>query len=147
MHPRLFELTVASVFGDHGYNAVATAYLNDGGIDIVLEDRSGQRIGVQVKRQNKSIEVEQIRAFLGALTLGGYASGVFVTSSKFRSGAISSAKRSSEFAIPIDLVDADRFFDMLGYAQLNQAPGPEECIRTTNPLKFYDCGWYHLNSL
>lgn len=70
MHPRLFELTVASVFGDLGYQAYATAYSNDGGVDVILEDDSGARIGVQVKRRREAVEVEQIRAFVGALVLG-----------------------------------------------------------------------------
>lgn len=146
MHPRLFELTVASVFADHGYRATATAYSNDGGIDIVLEDSSGKRIGVQVKRQKNSIEVEQLRAFLGALILEGYAKGVFVTSSRFRSGAINCAKRSSEKSMPIELVDADRFFDMLRYAQLQRTPSPEDCVCMATALKFHDCDWYYLNS-
>ena len=60
MHPRLFELTVTSVFGDLGYRAYATAYSNDGGVDVILEDGSGERIGVQVKRRRDAVEVEQI---------------------------------------------------------------------------------------
>lgn len=61
MHPRLFELTVASVFGDLGYVAQATGYSNDGGVDVILQDGSGTRIGVQVKRTRDTVEVEQIR--------------------------------------------------------------------------------------
>jgi restriction system protein len=33
IHPKIFEDTVASVFRDLGYDAYATAYSNDGGID------------------------------------------------------------------------------------------------------------------
>lgn len=148
MHPRLFELTVASVFGDFGYRAVATAYSNDGGIDVVLEDGSGERIGVQVKRQRRAVEVEQIRAFLGALTLGDFTSGVFVSSSQFRRGAVCAAQRSVQCGIPIELVDANRFFDMLDFAQLTHPPTPEDCgINRTTRLKFHYESYYHLNAL
>ncbi|WP_172173395.1 restriction endonuclease [Paraburkholderia elongata] len=148
VHLRLFELTVASVFSDFGYKAAATAYSNDGGIDVVLEDGTGGRIGVQVKRQRRSVEVEQLRAFLGALTLGGFTSGVFVSSSRFCRGAILVAQRSTERIMPIEIVDANRFFDMLGFAQLNHAPGPEDCgITRTDPLKFRCNNYSHLNTL
>jgi restriction system protein len=148
MHPRLFELTVASVFDDLGYKATATAYSNDGGIDVVLEGNSGERIGVQVKRQKNSIEVEQIRAFLGALTLGGFSKGVFVSSSRFSRGATCAAQQSTERVLPIELVNADRFFDMLGCAQLKSAPRPKNCgISRRRPLKFQYHSHYHLNSL
>ncbi|WP_158621237.1 restriction endonuclease [Dyella dinghuensis] len=148
MHPRLFELTVASVFRDFGCQAVATAYSNDGGIDAVLQDSAGRRIGVQVKRQKGAVQVEQIRAFLGALTLEGYTCGVFVSSSSFSRGAIRAAKRSTEIRTPISLVDANRFFDMLRYAQLSDISGPEDCgISLSNPPKFHLHSFYYLNSL
>lgn len=148
MHPRLFELTVASVFRDLGYSAYATAYSNDGGVDVILEDGSGARIGVQVKRQKGAVEVEQIRAFLGGLMLGGHSRGVYVSASRFSRGARKAAQHSAQAAVPIELVDADRFFDMLGYAQLMHSPTPEDCsITRARPLKFHGHGCYHLNTL
>ena len=148
MHPRLLELTVASVFADFGYRACATAYSNDGGVDVILEDGSGARIGVQVKRQRDAVEVEQIRAFLGALMLAGYTRGVYVSASRFSRGAREAARRSGHAAMPIELVDASRFFDMLGYAQLKHRPGPEDCnITRARPLTFRGSAYYHLNTL
>jgi len=148
MHPRLFELTVASVFGDLGYQAYATAYSNDGGVDVILEDGSGARVGVQVKRRRDAVNVEQIRAFLGALMLGGYTRGAYVSASRFRRGAREAAQRSTQAVMPIELVDANRFFDMLGYAQLKHRPGPEDCnITRARPLTFHGHDYYHLNTL
>jgi restriction system protein len=72
---------------DHGYDAVATSYSGDYGIDAVLKRSDGLEIGVQVKRYRSSIVVEQIRSFFGALVLGGYTRGIFVTTSKFQRGA------------------------------------------------------------
>ena len=148
MHPRLLELTVASVFGDLGYRAYATGYSNDGGVDVILQGASGVRIGVQVRRRKDAVEVEQIRAFLGALVLGGYTRGVYVSASRFSRGAREAARRSTHAIMPIELVDPDRFFDMLGYAQLKRRPGPEDCnITPEKPLKFHGNSHYHLNTL
>lgn len=148
MHPRLFELTVASVFRDLGYEAFATAYSNDGGVDVVLHDHGTGSIGVQVKRTRHAVQVDQIRAFLGALNLGGYARGAFVASSRFSKGAIHAAKRCTEMHVPIELIDADRFFDALTYAQLSHRPGPEDCgITRSVPLVFKNHSLYYLNSL
>lgn len=148
MHPRLFELTVASVFSDLGYLAYVTGYSNDGGVDVILENGSGARIGVQVKRRRDAVEVDQIRAFLGALVLGGYTRGVYVSASRFSRGAREAAHRSTQTVMPIELVDAGRFFDMLGYAQLKHRPRPEDCsITRARPLTFHGHDYYHLNTL
>ncbi len=113
LHPRLFEETVASVFRDLGYTSEVTGYQNDGGIDAILGGPDGELIGVQVKRYKNSINVEQIRALIGALLVGGFAKGMFVTTSSFQSGAGKIATRSTARGIPIDLVDAKRFFEAL----------------------------------
>ena len=119
IHPKRFEELVASVFRDLGYKAEATAYSKDRGIDVILN--SGQRqIGVQVKRYKASIEVEQIRSLAGALVLRGINEGVFVTTSRFRSGATEAATLFGLRGYPIELIDADRFYDMLGIAQKAQ---------------------------
>lgn len=123
---RLLERVVSSVFRDLGYASEATAYSNDGGIDVVLRDRSGHRTGVQVKRRGRAVEVEQIRAFLGALMLGGFARGVFVSMSGFQRGAVRAAMACRPWA-SIELVDTRRFFDMLGIAQLQTETTPETC--------------------
>ncbi len=110
--PKKLEELVASVFRDYGYHAEVTAYQNDGGIDVILS-KGKEKIGVQVKRYKNRIEAEQIRALAGALLLGGYPSGIFVTTSEFRSGAVEAAQRFTSRGIPIRLVDAKRFYDAL----------------------------------
>lgn len=147
LHPRLYEQTVASVFRDLGFDAEATAYSNDGGIDIVLR-RGGERIGVQVKRRQRSIEVEQIRSFFGALMLGGFTRGIFVSTSKFQPGAIRAAGSAGQMLMPIELIDPDRFLDILGIAQRANAPDPDSCgfFDILNPPAFLH-SVYHLSSL
>jgi hypothetical protein len=50
--------------------------------------------------------------------------------------------------MPIELIDANRFLDMLGSAQLTHAPVPEDCdIASTEPLKFHCINYSHLNAL
>lgn len=121
IHPRLFEETVASVFRNFGYRAKVTAYSGDGGIDVVLEDKNNEEIGVQVKRYKETIQVEQIRAFTGALLLGGYTKGVFVTTSRFAAGAHKVATSAALRGIQIDLLDAPSFYEALGIAQIEHS--------------------------
>lgn len=148
IHPRVFEETVASVFRDHGYSAEVTAYTNDGGVDVILMGDSNEAIGVQVKRRKRAIEVEQIRSFLGALTLGKYTRGIFVSTSPFQSGAKDAANTCSSQHIPIELVDAKRFLEMLQVAQILEGPGPDDCgISRDIPPQWVSYSEVHLNSL
>jgi hypothetical protein len=114
--PRKLEELVGSVFSDHGYSSYVTAYQNDGGIDVILS-KDHESIGIQVKRYKNRIEAEQIRAFAGALILGNHPSGIFVTTSEFRSGAITAADGFTARGIPIKLMDAQRLYDALRLKQ------------------------------
>jgi restriction system protein len=147
LHPKIFEETVASVFRDHGYTATVTAYSNDGGIDIILRGKDNEQVGVQVKRRARSIQVEQIRAFLGALILGGYTRGIFVSASKYQCGALEAARRSTRY-VPIELIDAQRFLELLEIAQLKDTPDPSQCgLSRDHPPHFTLYSSYHLNML
>lgn len=112
VNPRILENLVASIYKEHGYSSYVTAYQNDGGIDVILS-KGTENIGVQVKRYRNKIEAEQIRSLAGALMLGDHTSGMFVTTSKFRSGAKKAAKGFSNRGLPIELIDAERFYDAL----------------------------------
>lgn len=115
--PRVFEEIVASVYSDIGFDAQAVGRSGDGGIDVVLQNSAGERVGVQVKRTQNTITVEQIRALVGALVIGGFTRGVFVTTSRFTSGAPDLVNTSAARGVPVELVDADTFFDQLKIAQ------------------------------
>lgn len=117
MTPAMFEEVVASVYRSFGYQTVVTGRSGDGGIDIVLDGPGDRRVGVQVKRYRNSIEVEQIRAFAGALMLRGLTRGIFVTTSMFQSGVSSEARLATARGYPIELIDAPRFYDALKLAQ------------------------------
>ena len=120
VHPRTFEEVVRDVMASLGYQARVTSYSNDGGIDVVLDGPNSSTVGVQVKRWRQKIKVEQIRAFLGALILGGHTRGIFVTTSTFQTGASGVASKAAERAVPIELIDADRFYQALQLSQVNQ---------------------------
>lgn len=117
VHPRTYEEIVSSVFKDLGYESIATAYSNDGGIDVILTDSKNNQIGVQVKRSKNRIKVDQIRAFLGALIINNYTKGVFVTTSTFQKGSKHLASQCSLRDRQIELIDADKFLNALGVAQ------------------------------
>ena len=119
VHPRVFEEVVADVFRNHGYRANVTAYSGDGGIDVILEDDEGNSTGVQVKRYKDRISVSQIRELTGALVIGGHTKGIFVTTSEFQSGALTTAAMSEIRGYPIELIDASQFYDVLKIAQLS----------------------------
>jgi restriction system protein len=117
VNPIVLEKTVASVFGTLGYVARVTNPSGDWGIDIYLDGPNDSLIGVQVKRWKSAINVEQLTALTGALVINRCTKGVFVTTSRFRPGAVEAARRSSGQGFPIELVDAKRFYEMLQIAQ------------------------------
>ena len=120
MSPRLFEETVAAAFRNAGYYARTTAYQNDGGIDVILDGKDNKTIGVQVKRYKNSIKVSQIREFAGALIENDMTKGIFVTTSKFQSGAYKSVSNFAERGIGIELLDSERFYDALKIKHINK---------------------------
>ncbi len=112
INPRLFEEVTASVFRNLGYNTLVTGYSNDGGIDVIMENNS-KYIGVQVKRYKNKIKVDQIRELTGALFINNIPNGIFVTTSDFQKGAHKTSTLSSNNGIPIELINAKRFYEIL----------------------------------
>ena len=143
VNPRKFEEVVASVFKNIVHNIYVTGYSNDGGIDVVLENANKNLIGIQVKRSKNKIKVEQIRAFAGALILAGLNKGIFVTTSTYQPGAMAAAEHFTSLTLPIELIDADRFYDALKLSQ-RQNLDIDELKRSINKRKIpnlFDYGW------
>jgi restriction system protein len=115
--PAKLESVVASVYSDLGFTAVAVGRSGDGGIDVMLQNVSGECIGVQVKREGGKIGAEAIREFAGSLFIKGVLSGIFVTVTTYTRGAHKTAAEATKRKLPIELVDARRFFEQLGVAQ------------------------------
>lgn len=127
-NPKLFEDVICSVFKDLGWDARATAYVGDRGIDVILDGPDGSTTGVQVKRYKKErrIEAEQIRSLAGALLQNGHTKGIFITTSEYRKGAREAAREFTSIGYPIELIDAERFLTALGIAQHNSFELDEE---------------------
>ena len=116
INPYVYEEVVASVFRLIGYDVKVTGHSGDDGIDVVLQ-RNDSVIGVQVKRYKHAIKVEQIRSLAGALVLNGMTEGIFVTTSRFQSGAEDTVSRYHERGFAIQLWDASRFYEALQIAE------------------------------
>lgn len=130
VNPKLMEETVASVFRDLGYKTCVTPYRKDNGIDIFLE-RNDERIGVQVKRTKNSIEAEQIRALTGALVYNKVTKGIFLTTSKFRSGAEETVQVYKNEGYSIDLYNADKLFEILSITnQVETDINIDDCLQS-----------------
>ncbi|MDQ1744446.1 MAG: restriction system protein [Pseudonocardiales bacterium] len=127
IHHNRFEQVVADVYRDLGYEARATAQSGDDGIDVILEG-DGVRIGIQVKRYQGAIQVEQIRALAGALVLNGMTRGVFVTTSGFTTGAPRTVAGYARAGYQIELVDGTRFLEQLEIAQREMYRDREELV-------------------
>lgn len=125
LHPKLYEDVVGSVFRSQGFYTEVTAYQKDGGIDVVLSSND-KTIGVQVKRYRNKIDVEQIRAFAGALLLGGHTSGIFVATSSYTGVAKETSRAFGAKGIPIELIDAEKFYEALKVSQIDDQTDFEE---------------------
>ncbi|HJV47834.1 MAG TPA: restriction endonuclease [Geothrix sp.] len=150
IHPRKFEEVVASVFRSLGYDIHLSAYTHDGGIDIVLGGPGADHIGIQVKRYRHRIQVEQIRAFAGAMVLEGIPRGIFVTTSGFSKNTKAAAARYSAQTTRIDLVDGEAFLNALRVAQFadyQEAMESRYPFQAAEPPAIRYAASLHLNSL
>jgi restriction system protein len=123
-----FEEVVASVYEDLGYQGVVTNHSGDDGIDVFLR-KGSDTIGVQVKRFADAIDVAYLRDLSGSLTFHGITKGIFVTTSRFTSGAPRYLSTYQMRGQEIELVDADAFYSALEIAQVTHLERYDEEIR------------------
>jgi len=101
MDPADFEAYVAQrIFARQGYYVHDTPHVQDGGIDILIEDRSGTQAIVQCKRYRSTVGAATVRELYGTLIHSGAAHAYLVTS-----GRISDDAREWAQDKPIDLID------------------------------------------
>ena len=82
LSPRDFELYIGSLFQHLGYIIEVTPYVNDKGLDIIME-KDGVKYGVQCKRYKGTVGSPDIQTFLGALSHAKADKGFFVTTGMF----------------------------------------------------------------
>lgn len=87
-----FEYQVYKLFVEKGYNAKLTSKTGDGGIDIVLNDKSGEKIIVQCKNHKAKIGPSTVRDLYGVLISEKAIKAILINSGGFTSGVYSFAK-------------------------------------------------------
>ncbi|HEX5720512.1 MAG TPA: restriction endonuclease [Thermoanaerobaculia bacterium] len=118
IHPAKLEELVGAIYSEIlGYKVESCSYARpDKGIDlIVVHAIEGRTLAIQVKRHRSPIELGMIHQFFGAMVDNERKEGVFVTSGRFRSGALATADSlRRKTGIRIDLVDGRRLLEFIG---------------------------------
>ncbi len=118
--PTFFERVIVDLLVGMGYGgthedaALRLGKSGDNGVDGVIdEDRLGlDRIYVQAKRYGaqNTVQRNEVQAFVGSLVGFGATKGVFVTTSKFTSGAVEYAKHIPQRVV---LIDGQRLTELM----------------------------------
>lgn len=151
IEPYQFEKVVASILKSYALDVQITSRSNDGGLDVIGMDCSGDAFGVQVKRYRGVIKIEQLRSFVGALVLQGFPQGMFVTTSDFPAGANSVCKKAELKGIKLSLMNSEKLLEMLKVAQIkdfDKAQLPELAVSSSERIKTLNYGYsHHIGSL
>lgn len=75
-----FEEEVAKLYQEFGYETKVTKKSGDGGIDIIMKNKSGEKIFVQCKNHANPVPVNVARELLGVMTAHGVKKGILVCS-------------------------------------------------------------------
>jgi len=111
MSPNFFEKLVLDLLLNMGFGsrnkemAIVTPTSHDNGVDgIIPEDALGlDKIYIQAKRYTDNpVSKPEIHKFIGALDEQKASKGVFITTSKFTSGAVETANKASKKIVLID---------------------------------------------
>ncbi len=111
MSPNFFEKLVLDLLLNMGFGsknkelAFVTPASHDNGVDgVIPEDALGlDNIYIQAKRYtDNAVQKQEIQKFIGALDEQNATKGVFITTSKFSSGAKDTASRASKKIVLID---------------------------------------------
>ncbi len=124
MSPSGFERLCMRLLRESGFERVqVTGRSNDGGIDGVgvlqLNDLMSFNVVFQCKKWEQSVPPKEIRDLRGAMD-GRAEKGIFLTTSTFSSNARAEAERAG--AVPIELVDGEKLFDMFKRHELGLKP-------------------------
>ncbi len=95
-----FEEEIANLYRNRGYKASVTSYSGDGGVDVVLFDKSNNKIFVQCKNHKNPISPATIRELYGVMMANGVSKGILIGSGGFTKGVYDFARN-----VPIKLID------------------------------------------
>lgn len=124
LSPGGFERLCMRLLRESGFERVqVTGRSNDGGIDGVgvlqINDLMSFNVVFQCKKWEQSVPPKEIRDLRGAMD-GRAEKGIFLTTSTFSSNARAEAERQG--AIPIELVDGEKLFEMFKRHELGLKP-------------------------
>lgn len=106
--PSQFEAYVAyRLFDRHGYYVNNVRDTKDGGVDIIVTDRSGQSAIVQCKRYRGTVGAPIVRDLYGTMIHSGVPYAYLVTNSTFSEDA-----RTWAAGKPIELIDGRRLVEL-----------------------------------
>lgn len=124
LSPSGFERLSMRLLREAGFERVSvTGRSNDGGIDGVgvlqLNDLVSFNVVFQCKKWENAVPPKEIRDLRGAMQ-GRAEKGIFLTTSTFTSNARAEAERAG--AVPIELVDGEKLFEMFKRYELGLKP-------------------------
>lgn len=124
LSPSGFERLSMRLLREAGFERVSvTGRSNDGGIDGVgvlqLNDLVSFNVVFQCKKWENAVPPKEIRDLRGAMQ-GRAEKGIFLTTNTFTSNARAEAERPG--AVPIELVDGEKLFDMFKRYELGLKP-------------------------
>jgi restriction system protein len=124
MTPAGFERLCMRLLREAGFERVqVTGRSNDGGIDglgvLQINDLVSFNVVFQCKKWEQSIPPKEIRDLRGAMD-GRAEKGIFLTTSTFSTTARAEAERPG--AVPIELVDGEKLFEMFKKFELGLKP-------------------------
>ena len=124
LYPSGFERLCMRLLREAGFERVqVTGRLNDGGIDGVgvlqLNDLMSFNVVFQCKKWEQAVPPKEIRDLRGAMD-GRSDKGIFLTTSTYSSNARAEAERPG--AVPIELVDGEKLFEMFKRYELGLKP-------------------------
>jgi restriction system protein len=124
MTPAGFERLCMRLLREAGFERVqVTGRSNDGGIDglgvLQINDLVSFNVVFQCKKWEQSIPPKEIRDLRGAMD-GRAEKGIFLTTSTFSTNARAEAERPG--AVPIELVDGEKLFEMFKKFELGLKP-------------------------
>ena len=124
MSPAGFERLCMRLLREAGFERVqVTGRSNDGGIDGVgvlqLNDLMSFNVVFQCKKWENAVPPKEIRDLRGAMD-GRAEKGIFLTTSTYSSNARAEAERPG--AVPIELVDGEKLFEMFKRYELGLNP-------------------------
>jgi restriction system protein len=124
LSPSGFERLCMRLLREAGFERVqVTGRSNDGGIDGVgvlqVNDLMSFNVVFQCKKWEPAIPPKEIRDLRGAMD-GRAEKGIFLTTSTFSTNARAEAERPG--AVPVELVDGEKLFEMFKKYQLGLTP-------------------------